>query len=330
MILIISEENDVTTDRVIDWLLHYNIEFERINDNKASVLSAFKIDNSGVDLTINSRSHHTYTSVWQRRGAVDFFKIHIDELSSKNGVAAYDSLLKYLSKEKNVISNSIEGYLKKTCTSYIGSFEREMNTNKIEVLLLAKELGLQIPKTLITTSKEELVKFYTENKNIITKDLFQTVHFQFKNEYHNSIGTFVVTEQMIHLLEAQFFPIFVQEKIEKKYEIRSFLYKEKIFSMAIFSQNDDTTAVDYRNYNHKKPNRAVPIQLPKQIEKKLIRLTSKLSVNTCSVDIIVNKNNEYIFLEINPMGQFDWLSKNCNYYIEKMIAEDLIGNEYYN
>jgi len=26
---------------------------------------------------------------------------------------------------------------------------------------------------------------------------------------------------------------------------------------------------------------------------------------------------------VNPQGQVDWLSKNCNYYVEKYIAEQL-------
>jgi hypothetical protein len=48
-------------------------------------------------------------------------------------------------------------------------------------------------------------------------------------------------------------------------------------------------------------------------------------MNTGSIDLILTPNGEYFFLEINPMGQYDWLSKNCNYYIEKDIAEMLIN-----
>ena len=46
-----------------------------------------------------------------------------------------------------------------------------------------------------------------------------------------------------------------------------------------------------------------------------------MGINTGSIDLIYSLSNEYVFLEVNPQGQFDWLSKNCNYYIEKDIAE---------
>ena len=53
-------------------------------------------------------------------------------------------------------------------------------------------------------------------------------------------------------------PIFVQEYIEKQFEIRVFFFNEMLFSMAIFSQNDMKTKVDFRNYNSERPNRCIP------------------------------------------------------------------------
>ena len=44
---------------------------------------------------------------------------------------------------------------------------------------------------------------------------------------------------------------------------------------------------------------------------------------------LVNNNilqvQEFVFLEVNPVGQFGWVSKNCNYYLEKKIALKLIN-----
>lgn len=48
-------------------------------------------------------------------------------------------------------------------------------------------------------------------------------------------------------------------------------------------------------------------------------------MNTGSIDIVVTKDKRYVFLEINHVGQFGWLSENCNYYIEKHIAQELIN-----
>ena len=95
------------------------------------------------------------------------------------------------------------------------------------------------------------------------------------------------------------------------------------YSMAIFSQNDEKTKLDYRNYNREKPNRNVPFQLPEKIETLARKFMEQSQLDTGSIDFIVDEKGEFIFLEVNPNGQFDWLSNNCNYYIEKKIAKYL-------
>jgi len=120
--------------------------------------------------------------------------------------------------------------------------------------------------------------------------------------------------------ENDFFPSYIQEYIEKKYELRIFFIETEFWAMAIFSQNDDQTKTDFRNYNHSKPNRNIPYVLPKELEEKLIRLSKKTGVNCGSIDMIVTKNDEYIFLEINPIGQFGMVSNPCNYYLHERIA----------
>jgi hypothetical protein len=41
--------------------------------------------------------------------------------------------------------------------------------------------------------------------------------------------------------------------------------------------------------------------------------------------MIVTPEGEYVFLEVNPTGQFGWVSDNCNYYLEEKIANHLQG-----
>jgi hypothetical protein len=103
-------------------------------------------------------------------------------------------------------------------------------------------------------------------------------------------------------------------------ELRIFLLNNTFYTMAIFSQNNPKTKVDFRNYDFKHPNRSVPFILPKKIEKKLLALFEKLNLNSGSADIIIDQAGRYIFLEINPIGQFGMVSSPCNYYLEKEIA----------
>jgi hypothetical protein len=121
----------------------------------------------------------------------------------------------------------------------------------------------------------------------------------------------------------QFTTSFLQELIPKKYEIRSFVFSKKIFSMCIFSQNSEESKIDFRSINGINNIRCVPYKLPKEIEFKIIRFLEEKKLDSGSFDFVVTPNNQHIFLELNPVGQFDWLSYHCNYKIESFIANTI-------
>jgi glutathione synthase/RimK-type ligase-like ATP-grasp enzyme len=131
---------------------------------------------------------------------------------------------------------------------------------------------------------------------------------------------------MIEELPLNFHPTLFQEYIEKVFEIRSFYLNGLFYSSAIMSQNDRQTQIDFRNYNHTKPNRTPPYKLPNELENKLQKLMFDLNLNSGSIDLLVDKYGNYVFLEVNPIGQFAQVSKPCNYYLEEMIANSLIYN----
>ena len=97
--------------------------------------------------------------------------------------------------------------------------------------------------------------------------------------------------------------------------------------MVIFSQNTEGTKTDFRNYNLSKPNRKMRYALPKEIENKIGKLMDSLNLNCGSIDIIYTTKKEYVFLEVNPVGQFGMVSTPCNYALEKQIAKTLIYHD---
>lgn len=56
---------------------------------------------------------------------------------------------------------------------------------------------------------------------------------------------------------------------------------------------------------------------------KLNKLMKLLKLNTGSIDMIVDHNNNYIFLEVNPVGQFVAYGEFCNYYLDREMAKIL-------
>jgi len=137
-------------------------------------------------------------------------------------------------------------------------------------------------------------------------------------------NTTLITPETIAKFASTFPPTLFQECLNKKYELRIFYLDGVCYSSAIFSQNDPQTRIDFRNYNRETPNRVCPYQLPKKIEKRIRKLMNHYSMRSGSIDMVVEKTKGFVFLEVNPVGQFKQVSHPCNYRLEKRIAQSLM------
>jgi ATP-GRASP peptide maturase of grasp-with-spasm system len=304
MILILSEQSDPTTTTVIEWLEYYNKDWVRINieDTIEFIFIGedviFKLDQKEYKLS-------EFTSYWYRRGMFSFVNNY------STGISQFDGFLKI---EFQKIVEFIYYRLRKL--NSINSIEFS-DVNKLIVNSVAKEVGILTPNDLIFSNKESLRENIC-NKQFLTKPIGGGSINIF---YDFSTYAFSTILNPTHVKTQSFFPSLVQNYIDKKYELRIFYIKGEFYSMAIMSQLDDQTKIDFRKYNTEKPNRTIPFVLPKIIEQKIENLMLKLNLNCGSIDMIVTPENEYVFLEVNPVGQFGMTSYPCNFQLEKRIAE---------
>ena len=66
-------------------------------------------------------------------------------------------------------------------------------------------------------------------------------------------------------------------------------------------------------------------ELPDEIQLKLLKLHAALGLTFGAYDLIVTPNREYVFLEVNPAGQWLWLEDVTNLQISKSLANILTG-----
>jgi ATP-GRASP peptide maturase of grasp-with-spasm system len=316
MIAILTSKTDISTSEVENWLLHYHADYIRLNGEEGlSDFSMFISTNEKQCMFKHQDSLIDLNSIlafWYRR----------DSISILTSITVFPSLTNFFKTEYWTVTNFLDKTLENKPS--IGSFEKEKFTNKLLILSAAVDVGLDIPKTLITTLKKEALDFVNAQQTI-TKALninFSTLHEGFSYSVNS---TKEVRREDIEKMNDTFALSLLQQKLDKKYELRVFYLNDTFYTMAIFSQLDEKTALDFRMYNNDKPNRCVPYALPKTIELKLLNLMRSINMNTGSIDIVVTKDNRYVFLEVNHVGQFGWLSENCNYFIEKHIAQQLIN-----
>ena len=67
-----------------------------------------------------------------------------------------------------------------------------------------------------------------------------------------------------------------------------------------------------------------PYQLPKDVERKLLKLMAYFGLNYGAIDIIVTPDGRHVFLEVNPVGEFFWLEHCPGLPISQAIAEILL------
>jgi ATP-GRASP peptide maturase of grasp-with-spasm system len=319
MLLVLSSRFDHSTAMVAEWLIQKNVVFRRWNGEDTCVSMSVEIKREGelaVDL-VNSTSGNISLSdiskYWYRRGEFLIFKPVIKTRKS--------DVFNILRQEWIKMNGFLFSVLREK--PHLGDITLEKDHNKLYSLLLATKSGLFVPHTLVTTEKQKIDKVYVlPSFKIITKAINNLFSFISRNRIY-AVGTEVVELEHLNLLKSIFLPTLIQEKIDKAFELRIFFLGHIFFPMAIFSQLDDQTSVDFRNYNREKPNRCVPYLLPSEIELKLVKYIDLMGLDTGSIDLIVTKKGEFVFLEVNHIGQFGWLSENCNYYIEEVIAEHL-------
>lgn len=322
MILIISEEFECTTDEVVQWLLLYNISFLRINKETSLKIVELSLSSERLLFEFNGRvfNINDFDTVWYRRGNLNssFFQPALFELSS------YPNMLnqvgRFLGNEWNILQFYIF-YVLEGKSRVLGSFQKSL-VNKLINLNIAKQCGLIIPDTTIT-SKGCIVKNRLTAAEQISKPISESETFQNTDGSILKMLTEVVNIDEIND-ENDFFPSLIQENIKKWIELRVFFLGNRFYSMAIFSQSNSMTATDFRNYDNDKSNRMVPYKLPRSIENKLLKFIKHLGLNTGSIDMIVTLEREYVFLEVNPVGNIEMVSKNCNYPIEQEIANYLM------
>lgn len=326
-VLIISCDDDRTTNDVIDWLIFFRVNVIRINDSSTLTILKIVVNDSENEVLIHVQypgfpdatvefDLTRVDAVWYRRGRMDFLP---DALYREMRKAGEDQLgfLRYIERTNLYIESFAYRYLKKNIRSINSFFDNYKN--KLFHLTVARELGLNIPNSLVT-SEQTLLRNFITDRPTITKAL-PPVSLQADRSFNFSGYTSEVTLESMR--ETEFSYSLLQEKLDKKYELRIFYLNKSFFASAIFSQADEQTSVDFRKYNRKKPNRVVPYRLPEELKEKLTAFMMACQMASGSIDIVYTKSKKYVFLEVNPIGQFRQVSEPCNYFLEKKVAEFL-------
>jgi MvdD family ATP-grasp ribosomal peptide maturase len=198
--------------------------------------------------------------------------------------------------------------------------------NKQLQLQVARELGLNIPRTL-TTNDPNAVRAFAKSceTGIVTKMLSSFAIYDEGKElvvFTNAVKP----EDLENLSGLSLCPATFQELLLKSLEIRVTVVGQRVMSAAIDSQVSARATHDWRRDGVRMLQRWQPYQLPLEVEEKLLRLMDYFSLNYGAIDVILTPEGKHVFLELNPGGEFFWLERSPGLPISEAIADVLLGH----
>lgn len=190
----------------------------------------------------------------------------------------------------------------------------EAAQRKVHQLRLANDLGLAIPDTVITNDPDEARGFIDKcgPGNVIRK--------AFRNISEAPRETALVTHEDVPLLDSvRYAPVIFQEFVPAAADLRVTVVDGEMFPAAVYS--DDDHRVDYRRGLGSAEVRAC--SLPDDVSEPLRAMMKQMDLAYGAVDFRLTPDGEYVFLEVNPAGEFLFISRRTDLPIPQAIAAAL-------
>ena len=202
--------------------------------------------------------------------------------------------------------------------------------NKLRQLRVAREVGLTIPRTLVTNDPEQARAFFDDLRGNVVAKLLRPLSVSMGPA---SIFVYTSDVKLEDLEEAEMLrhsPMVFQERIAKAVELRIAYVDGKCFVGAIDARRSLKGQTDWRLAN---PAECpwIQAQLPQQIEIRLGALMRKLDLAYGAIDLIETPDREHFFLEVNPGGEWGMLERDLGFPISEALADALLqpaGDQY--
>ncbi len=300
MILIVSNECDSATDLFVESLKKRRLLFQRLNTDTLMINASFSIGvgvGSVNRLTQYGRNidFNKINSVWYRRPVLPKLKINSAverKFAERESLAAMDALWASLDDKFWVSS----------------PYSIKEASSKFRQLLVAEELGFNIPETIITNNVNEVNDFFEHFQRLMLYKPVTTGHLS-SSSARTQLMTYskkIESTDLSKMVLVKNCPGMFQRYIEKEYEIRSTVIGKKVFSAKIDSQKYPEKNTDWRKGKYVKEMFS-EIEIPRSIETMLLDIMKKFGLQFGAFDLIVDKNGNFVFLECNPNGEWAWI-----------------------
>lgn len=191
-------------------------------------------------------------------------------------------------------------------------------SNKILQIKVAGEMGFSVPRTLITNDPQRVGDYFPDSSSLALKSISTASLYDTGRRDYVPLFTRRVSRDYVfgNADAVRNYGVFLQEFIEKEYDIRVVVLGREVFAFAIHSAEKEETKEDFRTLNPIQLKHEF-IRLPSDVEDRVRRFVERFGLVFSSMDLLLSRDGKYYFIENNPNGQWLWL--------QDMTGVDLVG-----
>lgn len=185
-------------------------------------------------------------------------------------------------------------------------------SRKMWQLKLASELGLRVPRTCMTNSPERARQFLDDEPGAVIYKAFSATPDTWRE-------TRVVTAtEIAQLDQVRLAPLIFQEAIPGGCDLRVTIVGDRVFPAQIVGPVD---GYEYDFRLHTAESSISPVELPGAVTERLLALMQRLHLWYGAVDLRRAPDGDFVFLEINPAGQWLFVEYATGQPISAALAE---------
>lgn len=212
------------------------------------------------------------------------------------------------------------------CNRYMSPFEHILCAeNKLHQLSVAKQAGLHIPQTVVSNQPQAVLDAY---RRFHGQMICKPVHSGFVEDGATGKAIYtsrVLEEHLTSVESAGACPSIYQELLEKQCDVRVVYIGGRVLAASIDSQSDPAATIDWRaTKNPYLPHNK--IEIPPSLHQLVVKLMAVLGLSYGALDFVRTKAGEWVFLEVNPNGQWLWLDDFLSLGVTEAVADWLAGN----
>jgi hypothetical protein len=300
MLLILTSEKDLAADYLIVHLQRKGLPFHRLNaETYHQQLGTFSLGGEGVVRTVRASSGdvvdlNTVHAVWYRRA------IHPEVLPQ-----VAPGQRRFVAGETR---HFWAGLVLSSSARWVNPIDKvSVGELKLVQLDLAARLGFSIPHTLVSRDPDELREFVRSASAVICKPVYHGL-LVVPGERSSAYTRRITLDDLSDLGSIEVSPVFLQAEIPRRADVRVTFVGEAVFAVRITSE--DPLLIDWRKPGTQLAYEA--FELPGDVMVKCRTMLKVLGLHYGAFDFIEDADGQFVFLEINPTGEWAWLEEQLN------------------